>query len=155
MNTQSNFLGRVSQAAATPERVLRIALAALQQRDFVNVIDQFSDQFTFIDYALTLEFNEKERLIEFFRKTRELFPDSVRKDDVMFTSRDRVISQWKVTATKTESFIGGNLHIPISVEGVSIVQVENGKISRWLDYYDSTKSRRNSVASWFTGWIEV
>jgi hypothetical protein len=73
----------------------------------------------------------------------------------MFTNGDRVINEWTLTATKAESFLGSRMQIPISVQGVSIVQVQNGKISQWLDYYDSTKSRRNSIAFWFTEWIEA
>jgi len=34
------------------------------------------------------------------------------------------------------------------------VQITNGKISRWSDYYDQLNSRRYSVAAWFTEWIE-
>jgi hypothetical protein len=35
------------------------------------------------------------------------------------------------------------------------VQIKNGKISQWSDYYDQLKSRRNGVAAWFTEWIEL
>jgi limonene-1,2-epoxide hydrolase len=38
------------------------------------------------------------------------------------------------------------------VQGVSVVQIENGKISLWSDYYDQLKFWRSGVASWFTAW---
>ena len=54
-----------------------------------------------------------------------------------------------------ESFLRGKVQIPISVQGVSVVQVKNGKISPWFDYYDSRNSRRYSIAFWFAEWIEA
>jgi len=41
-----------------------------------------------------------------------------------------------------------------SVHGVSIVRIENGKITRWSDYYDGLASRRTALASYFTEWVE-
>jgi hypothetical protein len=41
------------------------------------------------------------------------------------------------------------------VGGISVVQIKNGKISQWSDYYDQLKSRRYGVAAWFTEWIEL
>lgn len=38
-----------------------------------EVADQFDDHFTFIDHALDIEFTDKNRLIELFHKSRELF----------------------------------------------------------------------------------
>jgi hypothetical protein len=35
------------------------------------------------------------------------------------------------------------------------VQIKNGKIGQWSDYYDQLKSRRYGVADWFTEWIEL
>ncbi|MEY2603427.1 MAG: hypothetical protein QOH31_1201, partial [Verrucomicrobiota bacterium] len=45
--------------------------------------------------------------------------------------------------------------LPICVGGISVVQIKNGKISQWSDYYDQLKSRRYGVAAWFTEWIEL
>jgi hypothetical protein len=133
MNIPSTVLNRVSRACATPDRVVGIALTALQQGDFVKAVDLFSSQFTYIDHALTLEFTEKERLIEFFTKTRELFPDFVRTDDLIVATGDLVVSQWTLTGTKAESFIGGELHIPFSAQAVSIVQVASYSCSRLMN----------------------
>jgi hypothetical protein len=108
-----------------------------------------------VDHALELEFKDKKRLIEFFAKARERFPNSVRTDDRIFSNEDRVISQWTLTATMAESFLGHAMQVPISVRGASIVQVEHGRISQWSDDYDPTKSRRYSIAGWFTEWIEL
>jgi steroid delta-isomerase-like uncharacterized protein len=156
MNTDSTVLDNASTETTTPSRILQTALAALRQGNFVDFADQFNDQFTFIDHALELEFRDKGRLTEFLAKIRELFPDSERKTSSIFSSGDRVISEWTLTATMTEPFLGGTLRkVPILVRGISVVQIKNGKINHWADYYDQLKSLRYSVATWFTEWIEL
>ena len=156
MNTQSTVFDNASAEATTSDRILQITLAAWRQGNFVEVADQFNDQFTFTDHALGLEFKDKERLTEFLAKIRERFPDSKRRDKTIFSSGNRVITEWTLTATKTESFLSGRLpKVPICVQGISVVQVTNGKISQWSDYYDQLKSQRSGVAALFTEWIEL
>ena len=105
------------------------------------------------NHVLGLEFKDKGRLTEFLAKIRELFPDSERRDTTIFSSGDRVISEWTLTATQTEPFLGGRLRkVAICVRGISVVQIKDGKISQWSDYYDELKSRRYSVAAFFTEW---
>ena len=127
MNTHRTVLNDASAKPTTPDRILQTALAAWRQGNFVAAANQFNDQFTFTDHALGLEFKDKGRLTEFLAKTRELFPDSERKANTIFSSRDRI----------------------------SVVEIKNGKISQWSDYYDQLKSRRNGLAAWFTEWLEL
>jgi hypothetical protein len=94
-------------------------------------------------------------LTEFLAKIGERFPDSERRDNSIFSSADHVISEWTLTATQAEPFLGGRLKVPICVQGISVVQIKNGKISQWSDYYDQLKSRRYGVAALFTEWIEL
>jgi steroid delta-isomerase-like uncharacterized protein len=156
MNTQSTVLENASVETTTPDRILRTALAAWRQRNFVAAADQFNDQFTFTDHALGLEFKDKGRLTDFLAKICELFPDSERRDNTLFNSEHRVISEWTLTATQTEPFLGGQLRkVPICVRGISVVQIKNGRINQWSDYYDELKSRRYRVAAFFTEWIEL
>ena len=156
MNTPSNILDQTPIGATTPNRILQIALAAWRQGNLVELIDQFNDQFTFTDHALELEFKDKERLTEFFAKLREHFPDAERGDHTVLSSGDRVISEWTLTATNAEPFLAGRPRkVPINLQGISVVQIKNGKISQWSDYYDQLKSRRQGVAALFTEWIEL
>ena len=151
MNVHGLVPDRVPQESATPERILKIALTALRRGDFVEVVNQFDDHFIFIDHALKLEFKDKGRLIDFFVKTNELFPDSERTDDISLRDATYAISQWTLTATKSEPFFGQRiLRIPIRAEGVSIVRAAHGRIIEWSDYYDQIRARRYSVAPWFT-----
>jgi hypothetical protein len=156
MKPSVNVPDNISFEPTTPDRILQIVLASWRQGNFAEVADRSSDQFTFIDHALGLEFNEKNRLIEFLVKIREYFPDSERKDSTIFSTEDLFISQWTLTATKAEPFLEGrSWKVPICVHGVSVVQIANLKINQWSDYYDQLKSRRYSVATWFTNWIEL
>ena len=156
MNTHSTVLNDASAEPTTPDWILQTALAAWRQGNLVAAANQFNDQFTFTDHALGLEFKDKGRLTEFLAKTRELFPDTERKANTIFSSGDRVISEWTLTATNTEPFLGGRpRNIPIYLQGISVVKIQNGKISQWSDYYDQLKSRRYSIAALFTDWIEL
>jgi steroid delta-isomerase-like uncharacterized protein len=156
MNTHRTAFNNPSAEATTSDRILQIALAAWREGNFVEVVDQFNDQFTFTDHALGLEFKDKGRLTEFLAKIRERFPDSERKANTLFSGGERVITEWTLTATQTEPFLGGQLRkVPIRVRGISVVQIKNGKISQWSDYYDQLKSRRYGVAGLFTEWVEL
>jgi hypothetical protein len=96
-----------------------------------------------------------ERLTEFFRKTRELYPDYFLRADQTFVSGEHVITQWTLQVTITEPFYAGlTRRIPFSVAGASIVHTDNGKIADWADYYDGLTSRRTALATHSTEWIE-
>jgi len=156
MNTHSNILDHTSIGATTPNRTLQMALAAWRQGKLVELIDQFNDQFTFTDHALGLEFKDKQRLTEFLAALQEHFPDWERRDNTVLSGGDRVISEWTLTATKAEPFLDGRPRkVSINLQGISVVQIKNGKIIQWSDYYDQLKSRRQGVAALFTEWIEV
>jgi steroid delta-isomerase-like uncharacterized protein len=156
MNTHNTGLDIASAEAATSDRILQIALATWREGNFVKVVDQFNDQFTFTDHALGLQFKDKGRLTEFLAKIGECFPDSERRDNTLFSGGDRVISEWTLTATHTEPFLGGRLRkVPICMQGISVVQIKNGRISQWSDYYDQVKAWRHGLAALFTEWIEL
>jgi ketosteroid isomerase-like protein len=139
--------------SGTSEAVLRDVLAALAEGIIDRAVNHFSEQFAFNDYGIGLEFRDKEQLTEFFRKERELYPDSVRPPDAV--SGNHVSAEWTLRFTVTEPFCGGQcLKLPICVHGSSIVQIEDGEITRWSDYYDGLSSRRTGLASHFTEWIE-
>ena len=72
----------------------------------------------------------------------------------IFVSGDRVITEWTLQANVTEPgyYAGVSLTFPVSVHGVSIVLIDNGKVADWSDYYDKLTSRRGALASYFTEW---
>lgn len=136
-----------------PQYILQSVLTALNNGKIPEAVDQFDDHFAFNDHALGLEFTDKRRLTEFLQKSRKLFPDTVVEITAIFESGHHVIAEWKLTATETVSY-WIQLQMPISLSGVLIAQIENGKIKRWSDYYDEKTSRRVTLALSFTEWIE-
>jgi ketosteroid isomerase-like protein len=116
----------------------------------------FAEKFQFNDRGIGLEFKDRERLAEFFLKTRELYPNSSLQTDRIFVSGDYVVTEWTLRATVTEPFYGGlSRNVPVSLPGASIVRVENGKITAWTDYYDGITSRRTALAAYFEEWVEL
>ena len=156
MNTLTSTLDNPSAHATTPNRILHAFLAAWWHGNVVEAAEQFRDRFTFTDHALGLEFKDKLRLTEFLAKAHEFFPGTQRTDDAIWSSKDGVITEWTLTVTLSEPLLGGLVRrVPIRVQGMSVVQAKNGKISRWSDYYDKLTARRYGLASWFTEWIEL
>jgi steroid delta-isomerase-like uncharacterized protein len=138
------------------EGVLLSVLTHLNDGAVDDAVARFAEEFRFEDHGIGLEFKDKERLAEFFQKTRELYPDSLLQTDTIFVCGDQVISQWTLQATLTEPFYGGlSRKVRVSLQGVSIVRTDNGKITDWSDYYDGLASRRTALASHFTEWVEL
>jgi steroid delta-isomerase-like uncharacterized protein len=156
MNTRTPAPANPSADATTPDRILRAFLADWWHGDVVEAADRFSDRFTFTDHALGVEFKDKGRLAEFLAAAREYFPDTLRTDHTICRSEDGVVSEWTLTATLSQPFLGGRIRsVPIRVRGVSVVQVRNGKITRWSDYYDQRTGWRYGLVCRFTDWTEL
>jgi len=134
--------------------ILQSALAALGEGRISDLVEQFDERFTFHDHALALEFADKPRLTDFFKKSRELFPDASLEIVSLFESGDHAIAEWELTATQTVPYGARSYRFRITLPGTTIVRVENGKIVDWSDYYDQGSSRRISLAAFFTDWIE-
>jgi steroid delta-isomerase-like uncharacterized protein len=134
---------------ADAEHTVEATLVALTQGDFVGVVEQFHDQFIFIDHAIELEFTDKAQLIDFLTLNRKLFPDSKRADKIICSRGALVVTEWALSGTKREQYFGLLRQLPFHARGVSIVQVDDGKVSRWSEYYDQTLSRRYSLAASF------
>jgi steroid delta-isomerase-like uncharacterized protein len=138
------------------EGVVLTVLERLKNGKIEDAIACFAEEFGFKDHGVDLEFKNKERLAEFFRKTRELYPDSLLQTDRILVSGDDVVTEWTFRTAVTEPFYGGlSRKVPISLHGASIVRMENGKITEWADYYDELTSRRSALASYFTEWVEL
>ena len=149
-------MSEISIRMASPEGVVSTVLTHLRNGQIDDAIARFAEEFRFKDHGIGLEFKDKERLTEFFQKTRELYPDSLLQTDTIFVSGDHMITEWTLQATLTEPFYGGlSRKVRVSLQGVSIVRTANGKITDWADYYDGLASRRTALASYFTEWVEL
>ena len=149
-------VGETLITKAASEGVVLAVLSHLNNGQIEEALAGFADEFRFEDHGMGLEFKDKERLAEFFYKTRELYPDSFLQTDTIFVSGNRVIAKWTLQFTLTEPFYGGlQRTVKVSVQGVSIVQIENGSIAEWADYYDGLTSRRTALAAHFEEWVEL
>lgn len=149
-------MSEISTRMASPEGVVLTVLTHLRNGKIDDAIARFAEEFRFRDHGIGLEFKDKERLTEFFQKTRELYPDCLLQTDTIFVSGDHMITEWTLQATLTEPFYGGlSRRVPVSLHGTSIVRTDNGKITDWADYYDGLTSRRTALASYFTEWVEL
>ena len=116
----------------------------------------FAMDFQYKDQGIGLEFKDVERLTQFFRKARELYPDYSVQTDRTLVSGDYVVTQWTLRTTLTEPFYGRlSRKVSLSLPGASIIRIENGKITEWTDYYDGVTSRRTALAAYFEEWVEL
>ena len=143
-------MSEVSIQTLSPQRVVSAVLRQLNHEQIEDAVACLTTDFRYKDHGIGLEFRDKERLTEFFRKTRELYPDYFLQADQTFVSGEHVITQWTLQVTIT----GLTGRIPISIAGVSIVRTDNGTIADWADYYDGLTSRRTALAAHFTEWVE-
>jgi len=153
MNTAIETYTSSTQASAA-QHILKSALTALSEGRISEVVDALDDRFTFDDQALRLQFTDKERLSEFFRKGRELFPDTALEVISIFECGNHVVAEWKITAREIMPLGSLQLRLPISFQGTSIVRIENQRIASWSDYYDQNTSRRFRLGAFFEEWIE-
>lgn len=152
MDTNSLNSGTAVTRMSSSKWAAQSVLAALNAGKISEALDQFNGQFEYIDYALGLEFADKPRLREFFYKSRELFPDALVQVNATFECEGHALVEWTLTSTQTIGLY--RTRCQFSLRGVSIVHVENGKISHWRDYYDQLSSRRNNLGALFTEWTE-
>jgi hypothetical protein len=151
-----NSFGRIvfeqtSQQSVSLDRILQVTLEALKDGDFITALDQFNDEFAFIDHALELEFSAKDRLADFLAKRQKLWPEFERIDNIVLSSENRVVSEWFITTARNGSL---RMTVPICVRGASIVQIENGKISQWSEYYDQRQSGSYGLGTRPTAWLD-
>jgi hypothetical protein len=149
-------MNEVSSRMTASEEVVLNALTNLKNGKTEDAIARFAGEFSFKDHGLGLEFNDKDRLAEFFRKSREFYPDSFLQTDTIFLSGDHLITEWTLQTVVTEPFYGQlTRRVRVSLPGISIVRTESGLIPYWADYYDGLTSRRTALASHFTEWHEL
>jgi hypothetical protein len=149
-------MSEIAMGIAAPDGVALTVLTHLKNGKIDDAIARFVEKLTFKDHGIGLEFTDTERLSAFFRKTRELYPDSCLETNTIFVSGDHVIMEWTLQTSVTEPFYGGlSRKVQVSVHGASIVRTANGKITDWADYYDGLTSRRTALAAHFKDWVEL
>ena len=149
-------MSEMAMGIAAPEGVALTVLTHLKNGKIDDAIARFVEQLTFKDHGIGLEFKDTERLSAFFRKTRELYPDSCLETNTIFVSGEHVILEWTLQTSVTEPFYGGlSRKVPVSVHGASIVRTEHGKVTEWADDDDGLTARRTALAAHFKAWVEL
>jgi steroid delta-isomerase-like uncharacterized protein len=149
-------MSEIQMESAAQGEVVCTVLTHLKNGKISDATACFAERFEFNDRGIGLEFKNRDRLAEFFQKTRELYPDSSLQTDTIFVSGDHVITEWTLETTLMEPFYGGlSRKVPVSLHGASMVRIDDGKITDWSDYYDGLTSRRTALASYFTEWVEL
>ena len=146
----------VETETAIPSEVVSTVLTHLKNGEIQDAVAYFAEKFEFNDCGIGLEFKNRALLADFFQKTRDLYPDSSLQTHTILVSFDYVVTEWTLRYTLTEPFYGGfSRKVPISLHGASIVQIKNGRITDWSDYYDGLTSRRTALAAHFDDWVEL
>ena len=146
----------VQTETAKQSEVVLTVLMHLRNGKIKDATACFAENFQFNDRGIRLEFKDRERLAEFFEKTRALYPDYSLQTNRTLMSGDYVVTEWTLKAKLSEPFYGGlSRKVPISLYGTSIVRIENGKITDWTDYYDGLTSRRTALGAHFEEWVEL
>ena len=148
-------MSEMSISVTAREELVLSVLRDLGNGQVEDATGRFADEFRFKDHGIGLEFKDKQRVAQFFQKTRELYPESMLLTNPIFLSGDHVITEWTLQTILMEPFHGGlKLRVPVLLHGASIVRTENGKITDRAEYYDGLTARRTALASYFTEWIE-
>jgi steroid delta-isomerase-like uncharacterized protein len=146
----------VQTETATQGEVVQEVLTDLRDGKISEAIARFARNFRFNDRGIGLEFKSREDLVEFFKKVRELYPDSSLQTERVLVSGEYVVTEWTLRTALNEPFYGGrSRRLTISLPGVSIARIENGKITDWTDYYDGLTARRTALAAHFVKWVEI
>jgi hypothetical protein len=113
----------LSIATAASDKIALPVISHLNEDDIEDAVALFADQFSFKDHGIRLEFNTKDRLAEFFRKARELYPDSLLQTERVFVSGSNPLTEWTLQATLLEPTFGNyRWKVPISLHGASVVR---------------------------------
>ncbi len=149
-------MSEIPIGVAALDGMVSTVLTHLNNGEVDDAVTRFAEEFRFKDHGIGLEFKDKERLREFFQKTRELYPDSFLRTDTILVSGDHVIIEWTLQTTLIEPFYGAlSRKVRVSLQGASIVRTDKDMITDWSDYYDGLMSRRTALASYFTEWVEL
>jgi len=134
---------------------VRDVLAAISDGRIADAVDQFDDRFSFFDNALDIRISAKDRLTEFFSDIKEVFPDTAFEIVSLFEHGNYVVAEWRLAATFVESCgLSWRRRIPILVQGATTARIEDGKITRWCDYYDRINAHRHVLAGRYKDWVE-
>jgi steroid delta-isomerase-like uncharacterized protein len=121
-------------ATPAPDKMVQALTSYLNEGNIEEAVALLADQFSFKDHAIRLEFNTKDRLAEFFRKARELYPDSLLQTETIVVSGSNALTEWTFQTNSIDAAFGNcRRKVPISLQGASVVRTENARITSSSD----------------------
>jgi steroid delta-isomerase-like uncharacterized protein len=110
--------------------------------DVERVISVFNDQCIYEDVPLSVVNKGKDELRAFGQQVFDAFPDLKIELTTQFSSGDRASLEWIMSGTHQGDLPGMPATAkPFSVRGATVLQLENGRISRDSDYWDMATLR--------------
>ncbi|GET23191.1 nuclear transport factor 2 family protein [Prolixibacter denitrificans] len=128
-----------SQKIRDNEALAKAALDAWSSHDSGNLTALFADSCLYEEVATGRKFNTKRAIADYFDRTIAGVPDSDFEIVDVIASENMAMVEWVWTGTNTVGW--ANMNIPATnkhfeVRGVSVMDIENNRISKNRDYWD-------------------
>jgi limonene-1,2-epoxide hydrolase len=145
-----------SITSATPAELVRHFLLCLDKNQVESAVEHFGEDFVMRDNGLDLEFRDRSRFADFLQKRRDLFPEVHFNLENILVDKNVVILQWSLSGFAEAGSYGQRVFkVHIKTMGASIVECDQGRITRWSDYYDRSSSMRMPLIDYFNEYVEI
>ena len=114
---------------ATTQQFIEALHALERDRDLEQIVGLFAAESDVGNNVSSREFTGPDGAREFWQMYRETFGDMESSFRNVIESDGRAALEWTTTGTSAEG-------APISYSGVSILEMENGQITRFRAYFD-------------------
>lgn len=120
------------------EKMLRDWVEAENSQDVDRFASFYTDDCVWEDVALGLVNRGKKEVRAYFKAMFVAVPDLRFEVQSVLVERDWGVCEWLMTGTQAGDFPGMPSAVgkSFSVRGVSVIQLQNGKISRNSDYWN-------------------
>jgi len=128
-----------------PERTFDEWAAGWSTQDIERVISLCTDQCLYEDVPLGAVNHGKDELRAFGQQVFNAFPDFTIQFTSHFAAGDLALLEWTMSGTHQGDLPGmPATGKPFSVRGATVLQLDDGRISRNSDYWDMATCSRNS-----------
>lgn len=105
--------------------------------DLDALLDQYAETCVFVDKAFDIEHHGHKGIREVFAFTYSMMPDFRATYSDYVVTDDRAAAKWTYTGSFTGEFEGKRYTaVPVKVDGVSFMQLSDGKIVHNADYWN-------------------
>ena len=136
---QGKLRGAVpARSAMNPEQMLEDFAAAWSQRDVDKILSYYTDDCVYEDVALGRVMRGREEIRTFIEELFRAVPDFRIEHREALVSGEGGAAEWVISGTHTSDLPG----LPatgrrFSIRGASVLELQDGKIRRISDYWDT------------------